>query len=234
MPPRRPGAVTAAGVMAIIYGSLFTLCGVCGVVGMAAQDGVGGNPFGGADPAQEKVMKEVQAAIVAEMPAYESIQVIGTVVSLAESVALLIAGIGLLNMRRWARTLALIAAVVAIVTGVLQAGFQMAVVMPATSRALQKALPAVVPANAGPQAQQAVQAVRFFMNLTAVLTIAVMAVLAIYLLVIVILLCQRRVKAAFAAWDQAAFGEGQGGYDERDYRDRDDGEDEWRRPRREE
>src|SRR5262245_13805382 len=197
MPPRRPGAVTAAGVMAIIYGSLFTLCGVCGIVGMAAQDGMGGNPFAGGDPAQAKIMKEVQEAIVAEMPAYESIQVISSIVSLAEAVALLVAGIGLLSMRRWARTLAIIAAVVAIATGALQAGFQMAVVMPATSRALQKALPAVVPQNAGPQAQQAAQAVRFFMSLTGVLTVAVMAFLAIYLLVIVILLCQRRVRAAF-------------------------------------
>jgi hypothetical protein len=33
---RRPGSVTAAAVLAIIYGSLFTICGLCGVFGLAA------------------------------------------------------------------------------------------------------------------------------------------------------------------------------------------------------
>ncbi len=229
MSRRRPGAVTAASVMAIIYGSLFTLCGVCGIVGMAAQSDMGDNPFfAGQDPAQAKVMKEVQAAIAADLPAGESIQIVAALVGLCESVALLVAGIGLLGMRHWARTLALTVAIIAIVTTVLQSIYQVAVVMPATSRALQAVLPAAAP-QPGPQGAQFAQGVRFVMQIGSIISIVIYVLVILYLLVIIILLLQRHVRPALAGWDRAAFEEGQGG---NDYREQDYGDDEWRRPRR--
>jgi hypothetical protein len=59
MPSQRPGSVTAAGVMAIIYGSLFTLCGICGVAFMAASGTMNNDMFAGNDPAAAALQKKM-------------------------------------------------------------------------------------------------------------------------------------------------------------------------------
>src|SRR4051794_25000774 len=105
----RPGSVTAAGVLAIIYSSLFTLCGLCGLISLLAQGAMGGNFMGAGDPAQAELQKQLQDALERDVPAYQAFQIGGAVLGLAEAIPLLVAGIGLLAMLRWARTLALAA-----------------------------------------------------------------------------------------------------------------------------
>src|SRR5213082_3201917 len=102
MPMRRPGSVTAAGVLAIVYGSLFSLCGFCGLVGIAAQGAMGNNFMAGNDPMQVQLQKELQNALERDVPGYKAFQIVGTIVGLGEAVVMLVAGIGLLYMRRWA------------------------------------------------------------------------------------------------------------------------------------
>jgi hypothetical protein len=230
MPARRPGAVTAAGVMAIIYGSLFTLCGMCGVVSLAAQGAIGNNMFVGDDPMQVQMQNQVQAALIRDVPGYEAFQAAGTVLGLCEAVAILLAGIGILNVQRWARTLALVACLVAIATTLFQTVYQAVYVMPVMSEAFQVALPAAMPQAAGPQGAQALKFMETMMILVSAVMVAVYIVIIVYLGIIVILLCRRHVRAAFNAPGQA---------DLEDHRAEDesrptgyDDDDEWDRPRR--
>jgi hypothetical protein len=189
----RPGAATAAGVMAIIYGALFTFCGAIGLVSQAAQ-GAGNNFFGGNDPAQVKMQKDLEAAIARAAPGYAAYQVGSALLGLLEALALLIAGINILNLRVWARKLALLAALVAVASTVFQIIYTAVYLMPAVNRGLQ----AAIPQGAGPQPQEVAKAISVGMTILNIVQIAVGVLVIIYLLIIVMLLCRRHVVAAFA------------------------------------
>jgi hypothetical protein len=205
MPSRRPGSVTAAGIMAIIYGSLFTLCGVCSVISLAAQGAMGNNLFAGNDPMQAQLQNQLQAALERDVPGYQAFQIGSSIISLGVAVALLIAGIGLLNMGRWARTLALVACLIAIAANLVQGLYQSVYVMPVMNQTLQVAMPAAMPQGGGPQAAQVLKFMQTFMILIAVLTIILYVGIIIYLGIIVILLSRRHVRAAFAAQERPGF-----------------------------
>ena len=101
MRSQRPGSATAAAILAIIYGSLFTLCGLCGAASLVMQGGMGKNFMGGADPNQARIQKQLEDTLKRDIPGYQAFQVGGTIVGLGEALALLLAGIGLLNMQPW-------------------------------------------------------------------------------------------------------------------------------------
>jgi hypothetical protein len=214
----RPGAATAAGIMAIIYGALFTFCGAIGLVTQAAQ-GAGNNFFGGNDPAQVKMQKDLEAAIARDVPGYAAYQVGSALLGLLEALALLIAGINILNLRVWARKLALLAALIAVASTVFQIIYTAVYLLPALSRGLQAAMPQ----GAGLQAQEAAKVISIAMTFGNIVQIAVGVLVIIYLLIIVMLLCRRHVVAAFAT----------GGLDLSDDR-RDEDDDDRRRRRLEE
>ena len=127
---RRPGTVIAAAVLAIIYGSLFMICNSCGVAGLAAQGTMNQGLFGAGDPQQAQMQKQMQEAIERDAPGYRVFQIAVPVGGLAESLALLIAGIGLLAMRSWARKLAVATALIAVATTAFQAIYQVVFVIP--------------------------------------------------------------------------------------------------------
>ncbi|MBI3407534.1 MAG: hypothetical protein HY040_04160 [Planctomycetes bacterium] len=199
MPPKRPGVVTAAAVLAIIYGSLFTLCGLCGAIGQAAQGAMGANMFAGNDPQQAKIQKEMQDNLERDIPGYRAVQVGGTVVGLVESVMLLVGGIGLLSMQPWARTVVLVFGIIAIVTTALQACYLIAIVMPATNNAMQGAIAAAAPPGAaGPPPAQVQQALELVMTIATVGAAILYVLVIIYIGIILILLTRPHVRAAFA------------------------------------
>lgn len=194
---KRPASVTAAGVLAIIYGCLFIACGLCGVGGLAMQGTQ--DAFGGGDPQQVQMQKQMQEAMERDAPGLKVIQIAGPIINLVESSSLLVAGIGLFGMRSWARILALVGAGTAITTTVLHTVYQIVLVIPAMTGAMADALPAAMPKGPGPnpgpafaKIMEAMSPVMGFM--TAVICIAVV----IYLSIIVFLLLRRNVRVAFA------------------------------------
>jgi hypothetical protein len=230
---KRPSSVTAAGVLAIIYGSLFTLCGMCTAINLAAQGAMGGgNPFAGGDPLQAKLQEELQKVIEREAPAYQAVQIGGTVLGLAESVALLVGGIGLIGMRPWARTVTLTFTWMGIATSVLQAAYTFTFVLPAMNKAFQIALPAAMGPGPGPAPAQLMQVVRATMNIMIVLTIIVYVLTIMYLAIILILLMRSNVRLAFAAAARGDFGpEDETRPNERErWRDERSDDEDWRRP----
>lgn len=225
MQVQRPGAVTAASVLAIIYGSLFTLCGLCGVAGLAMQGA--GNPFVGNDPVQGQLQKQLEGALLRDVPAYQLVQIVGVFLGLAVAVTMLVGGIAILSMRPGARTALKVACVIAILLSIFQAVYQAAFVMPAMNRAFQVAIPEAVNQDGQPpppQMAQAMQAMQAIMTITAIVTVVIYGLFIIYVVIILVLLSQAHVNAAFA-------GVGKPGFDDdradphRERRDYDDDQD---------
>jgi hypothetical protein len=228
--PRRPGAATAAGVLAIIYGSLGLLCGVCGLASLLIQGAGGNNMFFGGDPAQADLQKKLQDALARDLPAYEAVQIGGNLLGLIEAVALLVGGIGVLNMRRWARTLVMTFSFIAIASGIFQVYYQTVFVFPSMNNVFQNELPGLLPAGPAPQAAQVMSVMRTMVTAIAVVTIVILVVVMIYLFIIIMLLARPHVRAAFASQDQMDYleSEREGERARRDY----DEDDDWGRGER--
>lgn len=190
MSVRRPGGVTAAAVMAIVYGSLLSICGVCGVAGAGLDQGA----FGPQDPNQQKLQKEIEDIMAKEVPAQKAFQIGGNIVGLLEAIAMLIAGIGLLGMRSWARTLAIVAAAVIIVTTLIQTVYYVIYVGPATRNAMQL----VIQNQKGPQPAQVAQVMEITMSIVVVAIPIFMLLIVAYVVVILVLLTRAHVRQAFA------------------------------------
>lgn len=224
MPAVRPGSVTAAGVMAIIYGALFSLCGLIGVAGIAS-GGAGQNMFAGAggDPNQDKLQKELEKRLDRDAPGYQAFHIGTTILGLLEALGLLIGGIGLMSMHRWARTLTLVVAVVAMLVCLLQAVYTTVYIIPAINDAFQVVMPAMLQQQ-GAKGQQAAQFVQTMVVVMAVAMVVIYVLILVYLLIIVLLLRRRHVLAAFAG-ERPAWSDGE--TERLDDRDRDQGDDGW-------
>jgi hypothetical protein len=198
MPYHRPGSATAAGVLAIIYGSLFSLCGLCGVVSVATQ-GAGNNFMFGNDEQHAQLQKAMLAALDRDVPGYQVYQVAGTAAGLIGASLMLLAGIGVLYLRGWARVLAIADSLVLVALSLFQAVYQLVFVMPALGRFFQVGLPAALPqGNAGPPPADFLRGMQVFTNVMSVGTAVFSIALIVYLFIIVFLLSRRHVRAAFA------------------------------------
>lgn len=93
----RPGALTAAGVLCIIYGSLGLLCGILNIANVAF---IGA--LGNAGP------MDIVNVMRREMPGYFAVNWINGLVQFLDAIALLMAGCFLFGRQRWARTMALV------------------------------------------------------------------------------------------------------------------------------
>jgi hypothetical protein len=114
MSRKRPTAV----LVIAIFHFLFATCGVCGVGatqagGMLKQ--LGGPAQGKANAKMEQFQKRLQEALD-QSPGQQVLQQINLGVGLLMSAALIVAGIGLLQMRPWARWLSIAYAVVALLS----------------------------------------------------------------------------------------------------------------------
>lgn len=204
MAAKRPGALTAAGIMSIIYGSLGCLCGLLGVLGLILQSANGGAGFGGG-PEQ----KQIQEQIEREIPAYNLVNTVNTFSGLLEAIVILVVGIGLLNIKSWARLLGFIFLALAIVRLVALVIYQFVFVMPTTSRLFDRLIPG---APAGGPDQKALQVI---MTITLVVTGIVYLAIIIYLVIIMLLLSKRTVGNALRDggrreemdWDKDRYGD---------------------------
>jgi hypothetical protein len=158
----------------------------------------------------------------------------GVFASLTEALAILISGIGLLNLKSWARVTGILFIVFAMVRHIASNIYQLVFVMPGINRFMQQALPVQ-----GGQEQKLMQTViTLGIVVGAVMSLAWLA----YLLVTLILLCRASVRNALAGiGPEEGYVRDERGYDDRrrpvgdDYdegwdarRPADDQKDEWR------
>jgi hypothetical protein len=123
-PPKRPTSVTVFGTINIVFGVLGLLCSPLGIIGLLIP-----NPGGPMDmyPAGMKIFLLFSYAFGMFM-----------------SVILLVCGIGLLNLKRWARQTSFIYGWFAIIWGVLSTVITLAVLGTSLSGANQEAMPAAI------------------------------------------------------------------------------------------
>ncbi len=201
MPRRRPGPVTAAAIMAIIYGSLFTFCNLCGLLSAASQ-GAMANPFGGADPKQAQMQKQIQDVLERDVPLYRVMQFTAPVVGLLGALGLLTAGVGLLRTASWARWLAVVVAALLILFNVLNAIYQIVFLVPAMTDVFDNVMRNAQAAGAPPMPPELLQIIRYSMVAGAVIGTVIQVAVIVYLLVIMFLLLGSRARAAFAGVDE--------------------------------
>jgi hypothetical protein len=203
MPRQRPGSVTAAAILAIIYGGLFTLCNLCGLISTATQ-GAMNKMIGGNDPQQAQIQKQVEEVMERDVPLYRPMQYVGPTLGLLLSVAFLAAGIGLLGVHSWARLLAIGTAGLTVVVNLVMTVYQLAFVMPAMNRVFTEVLPQAMAKGPGPVPPAEFMTIMKASLITGII-IAVVIQLAViaYLLLIVFLLMRRAARAAFAGVDVA-------------------------------
>ena len=220
----RPGAVTAAAVMCIIYGSLSTLGGLCGagaLVVQGIQRQVQQNQNAGNDPAA-LFQKELEDTLEAEVPAYKAVTITSTVVGLVTAVTLLIAGISLLGMKTRARTVAIVFCFIVMCSLAFHLVYSTVYVVPAMKKAMTVGMPKMIqqmqlkqgmPAAAQAKAKEAAEVLAKITEIVtvgaAVAGIIVNGLWIAYMVVIILLLRRPHVLAAFAGAASAGFDEPQ-------------------------
>ncbi|HZT82515.1 MAG TPA: hypothetical protein VFA26_19965 [Gemmataceae bacterium] len=185
----RPGGITAIAILHLIGGSILLLSSVCGG---AMQLAGGQQAFTPATTAQSKQQKELQErmekVLNEKLPGYKAIQYGQMGLSFVISVMLLTAGIGLLKMQPWARTLSIVYAIISILNHVFSIVYGFAFSIPATRELLRE------------EAQRNPQVAQFssIMEAALPLGIVVSAIFVLYPIVVLIVMMLPGTKAAFA------------------------------------
>ncbi len=96
---KRPGGVTAVAIINIVLGTLALLVGLCsGIVLVAGSDLMQADPNAAA----------MQDFLRRQLPSHDLVQGAGVGVVLLQGLVFLIAGIGLLNRKNWARIITIV------------------------------------------------------------------------------------------------------------------------------
>jgi hypothetical protein len=212
MKRKTPGVILVVAVFHFVFATLDILGSICG--GLVFVWMAGASPHRG-DPFSQVLAITWQA--LRQIPGYLPIAIAQMIVSLGLGIVLIIAGIGLLRLRNWARMLSIAYAVFNLLLQIAWLVYHLAVIVPAINRALNQALP--------PGLQQAGMFGSPTDNISTFGGVAINILHSVFVLVVMLL---PSVAARFAeASDRYAYDDG---YDEddRDY-DRRRRDDDWDR-----
>jgi hypothetical protein len=190
---KRPTAVTVIAVLNFVIGGLGLLGLLCGGLGMLLLGSLVSNmpapPQGQPNPLKEMM------AFYESVPGYIPFMIVSAVLGGIMAVVLIVAGIGLLRMRGWARMACFVYAVYAILSSLGGAAYNFAVVLPATEKWMaefqKKIQPKGAAAPAGPGAS-----INTISGAAGTIAGTIYGIA--YALVLLIVLNLRDVRAAFA------------------------------------
>jgi hypothetical protein len=219
----RPTGVTVIAVLQLIFGGL----GLCGTLVGAGGQAMRFQASSSTGTAQGTVtQQDFETELERRAPGYKAVQVTELIVGFVTSGLMIASGIGLLNMRPWGRTTAIVYAALSIAVRIPSVIYSAAFVLPAMNAVLDT-LPG---ANQGPGAAVA-QGIKF--GLIFGLVIGFLTI--IYPIIVLCVMLNGKVSAAFrkAAARRDDEDEDDRGFGRDDDYD-DDGPDDYddRRPRR--
>jgi hypothetical protein len=188
---RRPAAVLVLAVLHLVGGSLGLLAGLCGLAGQAMQ-GVFAGPGGAAGNPGIVLQKKLEA-----LPGQQAFTLGELGANLVLDVMLITAGIGLLNLRPWARTLSLVYAPLAILKRLAVLAYTFMVIIPRFDAIVREWLAEVNRQGAGPGPGLPVEGFADTMRITMTVSAIVSALFIAYPVVVLVLLNLPSVKAAF-------------------------------------
>jgi len=212
MQNRRPTSVLVIAILQLVFGGLGIVCGICGAVGSGFQD----NPAfqgGGANNADQAKMKEAAKKFEEKTkeieekkaPGLHVYEVAAHVMGWVLSVAMIVSGLGLLKMQRWARGLAIVYAILSLLHKIVVAVYTLAFLNPAAQEALQQ-----IPAEDR-------KVLETITNFTFILGDVLIFVTMVYPIIVLIVMLLPSVARAFRPYDpDRDLGEAE---DHEDYRD---------------
>jgi hypothetical protein len=195
MPRTRPTSVLVIAILQLVFGGLGMASSLCGLaVPMVMKALVPPPPPGpgGVQPITQETMAEF---FEQHVPGYQASQYLGTVMAFGLCGLMLASGMGLLRMRPWGRTLAIVFAILAILYLVFYFTYSLLYLTPAMTEFFRQAL---AQGQMGPGIQQQQQ--QAFLNFMEVMmrigNFLSLAFL-IYPAVVLFILLRRNVAAAF-------------------------------------
>jgi hypothetical protein len=111
----KPQVAVVFGILHIVFGGLGVVCNLCGVGGLAMIYVVFNNLHAQASPAEKKELEDLWQRFNDDIPGYIAFVITDLGGSMLLGLVLLIAGIGLLGVKHWARHLSVIWSVVRII-----------------------------------------------------------------------------------------------------------------------
>jgi hypothetical protein len=207
MQPRRPTGVLVIAIFHFIVGGIGLISDAFNTFNVAG----GSKMFAGlGGPEQARMTEELEKDLNTKVPGFKAYEIGNAALGWLFDVALITAGVGLLRMRSWARTLSLVYAVISLLHKILIAVYTFLYLMPVTEEAMRAAMPQ----QQGP-ARQAIEAALLIAKVS--LMIAPFASM-IYPLAVLIVLGRPSVGAAFRGERVGVENEGPG--EPEDYDDR--------------
>jgi hypothetical protein len=149
MPRKRPTAVLVIAVLNLVFGASNLLCVLCAGAGVGFLALALGQPGAARDPAVGD-LKEALASASREVPLLVPVWVGDAVVSLVLAVVMVVAGLGLLGMRRWARVLSIVYGVATLLAQTTSLAVHFLLLNPALDRWEQGFQARPAPGRAGP------------------------------------------------------------------------------------
>jgi hypothetical protein len=133
MEPKRPTAVTVVAVLNMVMGGLGLICSCLATLVTAVM--ANADQFPNQDQAQVLAqLAQLWEHLVAEVPGYVAVETTSLILGFVLSSMVIVAGIGLLSLQRWARTCSLICAVVTLIEQIALLGYTLILVNPAKLR----------------------------------------------------------------------------------------------------
>ncbi len=200
MSPARPTAVTVIAILHLIFGGLGLLCSLIGLLMQSLIDptmfmNMGGAPPGGAPGVNpQEMVKQIQD----RMPDYmHTVAIAHEAVGVLLSILLVVAGIGLLQMRPWARVLSILYAVVSILLKIAFAVYTIVLVVP-VSREINQIMFQQWRAQArNPQEQAMMQAMMNMADSMTVMQAFIPLVTMVYPVVVLVIMLLGSTRQAF-------------------------------------
>jgi hypothetical protein len=186
MKQSRPAVVVTIAILHLIGGGIGLVFGICGGIGLLVQGSLM-KSLAVANPQDLSV--RLQKHLEQQVPHNIAAQYAGLGIDLVLSVMLLSAGIGLLSMRKWARTLSIVYAPISILVKLFTLGFFLFVTWPVLSAFLDAEAKVTPP---GPAATQITIA-----KVSAFAGVIFNSVLMVYPIVVLFVLLNPSVRAAF-------------------------------------
>ena len=182
MATKRPTSVLVLAIFHFIIGGLGVICGLCSIGSQA----MGGKSLVGGNPQQAQMQEEMMRAYREKVPGFLAYSIITEGLTLALAISLIVAGIGLLQMKAWGRFLSIGYAIARIPIQILVAFYTFAYISPVNLEVMQNAMK-----GADAQAQQGL---KIMQDLTGVLTGIVVAIPFIYPIIVLIIRLDLRLR----------------------------------------
>lgn len=132
-----PAAAMFVAIMNLI---LFLPCACCSGIGLVAGPAIGDGTAFAVDPEQKKAVEALNKRLKEKVPNLDTIQLLTGALTLAASLDLVVAAIGLLMRQNWGRILCIGGAILLIVVTLFNVGFQATKVIPVTLEAQKEVM----------------------------------------------------------------------------------------------